>query len=162
MKLPDFKYGHGAIVAPAEQDSYDSCAANLLRDTRPANFIEQLVVDQLLHAQWELHRVNSLTAHADAEESLLAASARAQRNWLRATRELTALQTSRASHTLCATTVGGENPPLADLTRVPKRRAASRAAAEAHADHVFAAFEADSFDGNAAEGAGDFNFEEAA
>lgn len=143
MKLPDFKYGHGAIVAPTEQDSYDSCAKNLLRDARPANFIEQLVVDQLLHAQWELHRVNSLTAHAEAEESLLAASARAQRNWVRATRELTALQTARASRTLCLDAPIDAIPPCADFTRVPKRRKTSSDAAEKHADFLFAISEID-------------------
>jgi len=142
MKLPDFKYGHGAIVAPTEQDSYDSCATNLLRDARPANFIEQLVVDQLLHAQWELHRVNSLTIFTDAEESLLAASARAQRNWVRATRELANLQTARASRLLCRETELESIPAFADLTRLPKRRKVARESAEENVDFLLAQMEA--------------------
>lgn len=165
MDRHKFTFGRGAIVDPSEQEQFDSCANNLLRDTRPANFMEKLVAEQLLHAQWELHRVNTLAPHATAatEEALLAAASRAQRNWLRATRELTALQTARASHTLCATTVDRENPPLADLTRVPKRRAASSAAAEANAERVYAAFEAETMDLRAAaEGDDDFTFGEAA
>jgi hypothetical protein len=136
MQLPDFEYGLGAIVAPGQQDSFDTCAENLIADTRPGNFLEQLVVDQLLHAQWELHRVNSLTGNVEAEDALLAASARAQRNWLRATRELAALQTARASHLLCRAAKEADVPPCADLTRVPKRGAASKAMTEAHCDSL--------------------------
>ena len=138
MQLPDFEYGQGAIIAPGQQDSFDTCTENLIADARPANFLEQLVVDQLLHAQWELHRVNSLTGNVEAEEALLAASARAQRNWLRATRELTALQTARASKLLCRSAKEAEVPPCADLTKVPKRGAASKAAMEAHCDRIIA------------------------
>src|SRR5436190_7806035 len=100
MSPNQFKYGLGAIVAPDQQDCFNSCTQNLIADTRPANFLEQLVVDQLLHAQWELQRANSLTGDLESEETLLAASARANRNWVRATRELAALQTARASHKL--------------------------------------------------------------
>lgn len=101
MALNNFEYGLGAIVAPGERDQLNSCTKKLIEDTRPANFLEQLLVNQLLHAQWELHRVNTLSSHVEAEDELFKASARATRNWTRATRELAALQTARASHTFC-------------------------------------------------------------
>jgi hypothetical protein len=138
MSLNQFKYGLGAIVAPDQQDRFNSCTENLIADTRPANFLEQLVVDHLLHAQWELQRVNSLTGNLESEEALLAASARANRNWVRATRELAALQTARASHYLCHDKGTAMAPPCADLTKVPKRRGPTKAVTEAHADAIVA------------------------
>ncbi|MFN0103408.1 MAG: hypothetical protein ACKV2U_15125 [Bryobacteraceae bacterium] len=138
MSLNNFEYGFGAIVAPDRRDSFDSCTQNLIADTRPANFLEQLVVDQLLHAQWDLNRVNQLTGNLEAEEELLNASARATRNWTRASRELAAMQTARASHLLCRAQTEAPPPPFADLTKVPKRRGPTTAVAEAHCDNIIA------------------------
>lgn len=140
MPLNDFTYGVGAVVAPDQQDSFDTCTQNLIADTRPANFLEQLIVDQLLHAQWEQNRINALTAHADAAETLLAASARANRNWNRANRELAALQTARASHELCRMDFEPVAPPCAELTKVPKRRFATSEVVENHIDHLMSRY----------------------
>ena len=138
MPRNNFEYGIGAVVAPNQRDNFTSRTHKLIEDTRPANFLEQLVVDQLLHAQWELHRVNSLTSHFAAEEDLLKASTRATRNWTRATRELAALQTARASQTFCRVEGESRPGPCADLTKVPKRRGPSAPVRAEHNAHVLA------------------------
>ena len=65
MSLDNFQYGIGAVITPDQQAAFTACTQNLIADTRPENFLEQLIVDQLLHAQWELHRVNTLALEDD-------------------------------------------------------------------------------------------------
>lgn len=127
MSLANFQYGIGAVIMPGQQDEFDQLRDCLIADTRPANFAEQLVVDQILHAQWELHRVRLYANNTESEEALHAATNRANRNWQRAVRQLAALQSAAASATLC---IGdgdrGEVPPMANLAKIPRRKKNTR------------------------------------
>ncbi|MFN0105230.1 MAG: hypothetical protein ACKV2U_24480 [Bryobacteraceae bacterium] len=122
MSLTNFQYGIGAVVLPAQLETFHQLRDGLVETTRPGNFAEQLVVDQLLHAQWELHRVRQHANHAEAEESLHAAFTRATRNWQRASRQLAALQSARASAELCGEIGAPNSPLLANLAKVPRRK----------------------------------------
>lgn len=132
MPIPDYEFGRHAIIAPGQQEKFNSCKDALVADTRPVNFLEKLIVDELLHAQWELLRVENAANNPESEAELLAASARATRNWQRAGRELAALQTARISVEML--TVGEESvdTPCADLTRVPRRKPATKSVGDWH------------------------------
>ncbi|MFN0101994.1 MAG: hypothetical protein ACKV2U_07885 [Bryobacteraceae bacterium] len=122
MSLANFQYGIGAVVLPAQRETFHQLRDGLVETTRPGNFAEQLVVDQLLHAQWELHRVREHANHKEAEESLHAAFTRATRNWQRVTSQLAALQSARAAAELCCEIGAPNAPPLANLAKVPRRK----------------------------------------
>lgn len=134
MSLNNFEYGRDAIVAPNRQDRFRSCVDSLLEDARPANFVEQLVAEEILHAQWELARCRDLAHELDHEGLILAAENRAQRNFTRATRELTALQTARAVRTY-RDDVSGPVPPLANFAKVPRHGRATNAVTDAYLDY---------------------------
>lgn len=134
MPHNDFEYGRHAVIAPDQQDRFDSCKENLVADTRPGNFLEQLIVDELLHAQWELHRAEQASGNLETEATLIAASARATRNWQRASRELAALQTARVAGTSLTGNNETVDAPCADLTKIPKRRPATPAVEAWHLD----------------------------
>lgn len=125
MSLEHFHYGVGAVILPGQQETFNKLKDELIENTRTGTFAEQLMVDQLLHAQWELHRVRTLAGHAEAEPALHAAFTRATRNWQRAERQLAALQSARAAARLCAHSAGSVPPPAANLARIPKRKAST-------------------------------------
>ena len=126
MFNPNFIYGIGAVVLPDHREEFHQVRRDLIESTRPANIAEQVVVDQLLHARWELLRVGHNASHASAEPCLHAAFARASRNWQRALRLLTSLQSARAAAELCRVPVDKEVPPAANLAQVPRPKAPTR------------------------------------
>ena len=142
MSLNNFEYGRGAIVVPGRQDRFRSCVDKLIEDARPANFVEQLVTEEILHAQWELARCRDLSHELDHEGLLLAAENRAQRNFTRATRELTALQTARTAKYFRAD-LGRNVPPLANAAKIPKRGRETPAVANAYCDIMYAESQSD-------------------
>jgi hypothetical protein len=137
MSLNNFEYGRGAIVVPGRQDRFRSCVDKLIEDARPANFVEQLVTEEILHAQRELARCRDLAHELDHEGMLLAAENRAQRNFTRATRELTALQTARTAG-YYRSDLAKKAPPLANAAKVPKRGRETSAVANAYCDFAYA------------------------
>lgn len=97
--------------------------------TRPLTELEKLFSYQMAYAAWELERVRANTHHIDAEPRLVAAQNRANRNWNRARKQLTKLQTARVNHAtrLSATRMEvAEATPLADPARVPMPKLASK------------------------------------
>ena len=50
----------------------------------PATALERWLANEIAHSTWELDRVRTNQSHAAAEPRLLAAHARATRNWNRA------------------------------------------------------------------------------
>jgi hypothetical protein len=122
MSLQLFQYGIGAVIFPEDRAEFDQVRDHIIRDTLPMNFAEQLLVDQMIHAEWELYRVEKNAIHIDSEETLTAVAARAHRNFARAQKALVRLQSARASHSLCHSPAGLPTPPTANLSKVPKRR----------------------------------------
>ena len=90
--------------------------------TRPLTELEKLFSYQMAYAAWELERVRANAHHVESESRLLAAQNRANRNWNRARKQLTKLQTARVNHAtrLSANRMEvAEATPLADPARVP-------------------------------------------
>jgi hypothetical protein len=97
--------------------------------TRPLTELEKFFSHQMAYAAWELERVRANAHHIDAEPRLLAAQNRANRNWNRARKQLTKLQTARVNHAtrLSANRMEvAEATPLADPARVPMPSLASK------------------------------------
>ena len=89
--------------------------------TQPATELERWFANEITHATWELERVRANKSNTDAELRLNSAYSRATRNWNRARKELTSLQTARVNHVIRLTPGRQESAkltPLADPARV--------------------------------------------
>ena len=89
--------------------------------TQPATELERWFANEITHATWELERVRANKSNTDAELRLNSAYSRATRNWNRARKELTKLQTARVNHVIRLTPERQETAkitPLADPARV--------------------------------------------
>ena len=89
--------------------------------TQPATELERWFANEIAHATWELERVRANKSNTDAELRLNTAYSRATRNWNRARKELTSLQSARVNHVIRLTPERQESAkltPLADPARV--------------------------------------------
>lgn len=119
--MSPFPFGQDAIVTPDTRQELAELRAGILEAVEPGTLVESILAEELLHAQWELHRVRSLGAQPDCEPRLHDASRRATRNWHRARKELALLQSARA-----AAPQGFPSAPLADANRAPELKISSR------------------------------------
>lgn len=116
--MKPFEFGLDAQTTPENQANFNDRRDEVIAAIRPANIVEQILADELIHSGWEMEQVRTHAEDAEAAPILDAAFNRASRNWQRSLRQLKALQSARASH--FARPNG--RAPLADLTKLPKER----------------------------------------
>ena len=122
--MSDFQFGAHAIFAPDSEARFNERRDSVIATIKPANVIESILTEELLHASWEMQRVRDHSNNTDAEPRLSAAHTRASRNWHRSVKQLKHLQSARASidcelYHLAQQQVA-DQCPLADLTKLPK------------------------------------------
>ncbi len=120
--MPKFSIGNFPSVTAENLERCDQRRNELTAKTAPANFLEALVANELIHASWELERarnVKNTTPYVAQFQS------RASRNWRRALKTLKSLQTARVAQStkldLRDEQVIAQTTPLADPTRIPAR-----------------------------------------
>lgn len=120
--MPDFQLGLYANVTPANIERCCQRIDELAAKTAPANFLEALVANELIHASWELDRarnVKNTTVYTAQFQN------RASRNWRRALKTLKSLQTARVAQSTKLDVrheqAIAEATPLADPTKIPNR-----------------------------------------
>jgi hypothetical protein len=124
--MPDYSLGAYATVTPANIERCYQRIEQLTAQTAPANFLEALVANELIHASWELDRARNIkntTVYTAQFQN------RASRNWRRALKTLKTLQTARVAQSTKLDVrheqVIAQATPLADPTRIPARHGAS-------------------------------------
>ena len=119
-----FEFGRNAIHTLESETRFLERRDSIIESTQPANLVEAILTEELIHASWELERVRDNSINTAAESHLLAAHNRASRNWHRSLKQLKKLQSARASHVAQfyqpeERRVGAQCP-LADVARLPK------------------------------------------
>ncbi|MBM3769014.1 MAG: hypothetical protein FJW32_26845 [Acidobacteria bacterium] len=109
-----YEIGRNAIVHPDVIDAFQIKKNELAESIKPANLLEKIFTNQLLHAAWDLERVRMNADSIDAEHALNTATNRATRNFKRALAELRLIQSARANR------VHPAQPILFDRTALPK------------------------------------------
>ena len=120
------------VVREDEREEFEALRADLTAELDPQGVVETLLVNELLHAGWNLQRYRRLEAGHAADPCDEAAGAlldrlgryqaRAQRAWYRALRELRTVQTNRALRPLKLTEEEeAEVPVLADINELTKQ-----------------------------------------
>jgi len=119
-----FEFGRNAIHTLESESRFLERRDSIIESTQPANLVEAILTEELIHASWELERVRDNSDNTAAESQLLAAHNRASRNWHRSFKQLKKLQSARASHVAqlyqpFERRVGAQCP-LADVAKLPK------------------------------------------
>jgi hypothetical protein len=122
--MSTFNFGVNAIHTPETEARFNQRRHSVIDSIKPANIVESILAEELLHASWEMERVRDLSANAAAESRLNAAYSRASRNWHRSLKQLKSLQSARATH-VCRLFEAEEREiarrcPLADIGKLPK------------------------------------------
>jgi len=122
--MSDFQFGAHAIYTPDSEARFIERRDSVIATIKPANVIEAILTEELLHASWEMQRVRDHSNNTNAEPRLNAAHSRASRNWHRSVNQLKRLQSARASidcelYHLAEQQVA-DQCPLADLNKLPK------------------------------------------
>ncbi|MBM3788699.1 MAG: hypothetical protein FJW30_30560 [Acidobacteria bacterium] len=119
----DFDIGLYPALTPHTIEKCYNRIQELKAKTAPANFLEALVANELIHASWELERarnVENTTPYVAQFQN------RASRNWRRALKTLKSLQTARAAQSTKLDVrneqVIAQATPLADPTKMPDRK----------------------------------------
>jgi len=102
--------------------SLEAIAAEIDAATRPATALERFFASEVAYAKWELDRVRAHKSNTGAEAFLNSAYSRASRNWNRARKELTALQSIRVNRVTRfdeSTAEAAAAFPLADAAQAP-------------------------------------------
>jgi hypothetical protein len=86
-----------SAMALLPSEKFSEIHNEVLAATQPATELERWFASEIAYATWELERVRANTAATHAEARLCSASNRASRNWNRARKELTRLQTARVN-----------------------------------------------------------------
>jgi len=122
--MSNFAFGAHAIYSPENESRFNERRDSIIDSIQPANIVEKIFADELLHASWEMERVRDNSANTAAEAQLNTAHARASRNWHRSLKQLKTLQSARASQTArlydSAQRDAGDLCPLADPAKMPK------------------------------------------
>ena len=122
--MSNFQFGEHAIHTSESEARFNDRRESIIGSIRPANVIEQILTEELLHASWEMERVRDNSANTAAEQQLIAAQTRASRNWHRSLKQLKKLQSARASHVAQFYQPEerrfGAQCPLADVNKIPK------------------------------------------
>jgi hypothetical protein len=122
--MSDFQFGHHAIHTPESEARFNERRDSIVASIQPANIVEAILTEELLHASWEMERVRDNSGNTAAESQLVAAETRASRNWHRSLKQLKKLQSARAGH--FAQFYQPEERrfaaqcPLADVNKIPK------------------------------------------
>jgi hypothetical protein len=118
--MSEFHFGRDAIVPAGSQSHFNERRDSIIDSVRPANMVESIMAEELLHASWELERLRA----CDPAVAPPSAHSRASRNWHRSLKQLKTLQSARASHFShlyeTAERDLGEQFPLADIKKLPK------------------------------------------
>jgi hypothetical protein len=121
--LATFPFGQSAVVAPADRADFEALKSSLLAELNPFTYLQAVLVDELLHASWELARARKYGAPQPFVD-------RATRNWHRSRNALSRLHTAYSAG---LNTLEGEDSdacvaaPLANPLVVAKRRKSSAA-----------------------------------
>ena len=122
--MSDFTFGQHAIQTPESEPRFAERRDSIVASIRPANLVESIFAEELLHASWEMERVRNNSANTAAEPRLTAAYSRASRNWHRSLKQLKKLQSARASHytqICCPADIEHTGAaPLADIAKLHK------------------------------------------
>lgn len=118
--MKQFQFGLDAQTTPENEASFADRRDAIVAAIKPANIVEQILADELIHSGWEMESVRTHAEDAEAAPILDAAFNRASRNWQRSLKQLKALQSARASH-LAHPSQHRDRFPLADLHKLPKR-----------------------------------------
>ncbi len=118
-----YPFGQSAAVAPADRDEFEALKTGLLDELNPFTYLQAFLVDELLHASWELARARKYGAPQPFID-------RATRNWHRSRKTLSQLHTAYAAG---LNTLEGEDSyacvdaPLANALAIAKRSRAEAA-----------------------------------
>lgn len=96
--MTEFVFGADAVTYPDTEPAFLARRDEILATVQPAGLLESIFAEELLHASWEMERVRQHHTDTAAAHRLDSAYGRASRNWQRATKQLQALQSARASH----------------------------------------------------------------
>ena len=126
-----FPFGQSAVVAPADRADFEALRTSLLDELNPFTYLQAVLVDELLHASWELARARKYGAPQPFID-------RATRNWHRSRNALSRLHTAYVAG---LNNLEGEDSdacveaPLANPLTIPKRGKSSAAYKWALADN---------------------------
>ena len=96
--MSEFQFGANAIFTLESEARFNERRDSVIDSIKPANIVESIFAEELLHASWEMERVRDNSSNTAAEPHLNAAHSRASRNWHRSLRQLKTLQSARATH----------------------------------------------------------------
>ena len=96
--MSDFYFGRNAIFTPESEARFNERRDSIIESIQPANIVEAILTEELIHASWEMERVRDNSDNTAAEPQLVAAQGRASRNWHRSLKQLKKLQSARAGH----------------------------------------------------------------
>ncbi len=112
-----YPFAKSASVAPRDRQDFETLKAKIVAELNPFTFLQAILVDEFIHASWELARARKYGAP-------LSFVNRANRNWDRARKTLSRLQTSQiaAERLLEGEDAGAaEACPLANPFAIAKR-----------------------------------------
>lgn len=119
--MKQFQFGLDAQTTPENEPNFAARRDEVIAAVRPANIVEKILADELIHSGWEMEQVRTHAEDAEAAPILDAAFNRASRNWQRSLKQLKFLQSARASQFARHRDLA-LRCPLADLTKLPKER----------------------------------------
>lgn len=85
-----FPFGQSAAVAPADRADFDALRTSILDELNPFTYLQAVIVDEFLHASWELARARKYGAPQSFFD-------RATRNWHRARKAISKIHSSYAA-----------------------------------------------------------------
>ncbi len=112
-----YPFAQSASVTPRDRQDFETLKAQILDELNPYTFLQAILVDEFIHASWELARARKYGAP-------LSFVNRANRNWDRARKTLSRLNTSQiaAERLLEGEDAGAaESCPLANPFAIAKR-----------------------------------------
>ena len=114
------------VIAPGEQEIFDSLLADLVADVKPQGAIQQTLFNELVAAAWNLRRVRLLEADPRNQDSaeldrLARHHTRIERSFHRCLKELKALQTNAVIHASLPAPLRKNAPALASANEIAKR-----------------------------------------
>jgi hypothetical protein len=117
-----YPFAKSASVAPRDRQDFETLKAQILAELNPYTFLQAILVDEFIHASWELARARKYGAPLQFIN-------RANCNWDRARITLSRINTSQiaAERLLEGEDAGAaEVCPLANPFRIPKRAKAKQ------------------------------------
>lgn len=85
-----YTFAKSASVAPRDRQDFETLKSKILAQLNPQTFLQAILVDEFIHASWELARARKYGAPVSFIN-------RANRNWHRAHKALNRLHTSQTA-----------------------------------------------------------------